>query len=34
MAINKGTKHLTDHFLDDYITFDTTQAECDKSIDF
>ncbi len=33
MAIKNGTNHLTDHFLDDYITFEATQADCDKSID-
>ncbi len=33
MVINNGTNHLTDHFLDDYITFEDTQADCDKSID-
>ncbi len=33
MAIKNGTNHLTDHFLDDYITFEATQADCDNNID-
>ncbi len=33
MAIKNGTNDLTDHFLDDYITFEATHADCDKSID-
>ncbi len=31
MAINNDANHLTDHFLHDYITFEATQADCDKS---
>ncbi len=33
MAIKNCTNHLTDNFLDDYITFEATKADCDKSID-
>ncbi len=33
MAIKNGTNYLTDHFLDNYITFEATQSDCDKSID-
>ncbi len=33
MAIKNGTNNFTDHFQEDYITFEDTQADFDKNID-